>query len=106
MVAISIISSMKASARSFFVAIDSCLLVRATLGETLDLGLLDRMMAAYGIVLPYVGIVFGVEAGGRGSEAEQCAFSFGDIESQRRVVVGRLVLYDPCKASCQSLLNK
>jgi hypothetical protein len=88
MVAISIISSMEASARSFFVAIDSCLLVWATLGETLDLGLVDRMMAAYDIVLPYVGIAFGVDAGGRGSEAEQCASSFGDIESRRRFAAG------------------
>jgi hypothetical protein len=80
----------------------------------------DRMMASYDIVLPYVGIAFGVDAGGRGSKAKQCASSFGDVESRRRVaagplaldvdwfdtLVGRLVLYDPCKASCQSLLNK
>jgi hypothetical protein len=57
MVALSIISSMEGSARSFFVAIDSYLLVRATLGETIDLDHLDRMLAAYGVVLPYVGIV-------------------------------------------------
>jgi hypothetical protein len=88
MVAISIISSMEASARSFFVGIDSSLLVRATLGETLDPGLLDQMMAAYGNILPYVGIVFGVDAGGRGSEAEQCASSFGDVESRRHVAAG------------------
>jgi hypothetical protein len=38
MVAFSINTSMGASARSFFVAIEFCLLVWATLGETLDLG--------------------------------------------------------------------
>jgi hypothetical protein len=46
MVALSIISSIEASARSFFVAIDSCLLVQTTPGETIDLGHLDRMVVA------------------------------------------------------------
>jgi hypothetical protein len=86
MVALSIISSMEASTRSLFVSIDSCLLVRATPGETLDLGLLDRMMAAYSVVLPYVGIVFGVDAGGRGSEVERLASSLSATSSLDGVV--------------------
>jgi hypothetical protein len=45
------------------VAIDFCLLVWATLGETLDLGLLNRMMAAYGVILPLWASFFGVDVG-------------------------------------------
>jgi hypothetical protein len=63
MVAFNVISSLEASVWSFFVAIDSCLLVRATLGETLNLG------------LPLVGIIFAVDTGWRDHKAVRCSSS-------------------------------
>jgi hypothetical protein len=50
---------MKASAWSLLVAIDFCSLGQATPGETLDPGLPGRMLAALGVALPPVGVVFG-----------------------------------------------
>jgi hypothetical protein len=75
MVAFSVISSMEASVWSFLVAIYSCLLVRATLGETLNLGLPDWMTVAYGVALPLVGVVFGVDTSWRDHEAVRCSSS-------------------------------
>jgi hypothetical protein len=56
-----------------FVVIDSCLLVRATPGETLNQGLLDWMMVAFSVALPLVGVVFGVDTGWRIPEAVWCS---------------------------------
>jgi hypothetical protein len=61
---------MEASFRSFFVAVDSCLLVPTTLGETLDLCLPNWTMAACSVVLPHGSIVLGVDVGWRGSKVE------------------------------------
>jgi hypothetical protein len=73
MVAFTVISFLEASVWSFFVVIDSCLLVRATLGETLNLGLPDWMMVAFSVALPLVGVIFGVDTGWRVSEAVRCS---------------------------------
>jgi hypothetical protein len=62
---------MEESFRRFFVAVDSCLLVPTTLGETLDLGLPDWTMAVCGVLLPHGDIVLGVDVGWRGSKVEQ-----------------------------------
>jgi hypothetical protein len=58
MVASIVISSLEASVWSFFVVIDSCLLVWATSGETLNLGLPDWMTVAFDVALPLVGVIF------------------------------------------------
>jgi hypothetical protein len=58
LVALSIISSMEASSRSSFVAIDSCPVVQQTPRETLDLGLPSRTMATGSVVLSLVAIIF------------------------------------------------
>jgi hypothetical protein len=47
--------------------------VWTNLWGTVYLGLLDRMMVAYGVVLSHGGIVFGADAGWRGSEADRFA---------------------------------
>jgi hypothetical protein len=73
MVAFIVISSLEASVWSFFVVIDSSLLVRATPGKTLNLGLPDWITVAFGVALPLVGVVFGVDTGWRDSEALQCS---------------------------------
>jgi hypothetical protein len=52
-------SFVKASSRSLLVAINFCSLVLETSGETLDPGLPGRMMVVHGVVLPFVGVVFG-----------------------------------------------
>jgi hypothetical protein len=60
----------EASARISFVTIDSCLLVQASLGKTLDLGIPDRTMPVYGVSLTLVLVVFRVDNGWRVPEAE------------------------------------
>jgi hypothetical protein len=102
MVAFNVIFSLEASVWSFFVATDSCLLVRATPRETLNLGLPDWMTVAYGVALPLVGVVFGVDTGWRDSEAVRCSsttsttLGLGSV-AQRGLGVGR-VLMDSRKA--------
>jgi hypothetical protein len=73
MVAFTVISFLEASVWSFFVVTDSCLSVRATPGETLNLGLPDWMTVAFSVALPLVGVVFGVDTGWRVSEAVRCS---------------------------------
>jgi hypothetical protein len=51
------------------------------------------MMAAYGVVLPYVGIAFGLDVGGRSSEAERFA-SFLSATSSLNDVVQRSLNVD------------
>jgi hypothetical protein len=59
MMALCAIYFVEASARSLHVAIDFCSLVQMTSGENLDLGLQGQTMAARGIALPHVGVIFG-----------------------------------------------
>jgi hypothetical protein len=75
MVTFNIISSLdlEASVWSFFVVIDSCVPVWATPGETLNLGLPDWMTVAFGVALPLVGIIFGVDTSWRDSEVVRCS---------------------------------
>jgi hypothetical protein len=66
---------MEASARSSFVAIDSCLLVQTSPGKTLDLGILDQTMAVYGVSLTLMRVVFRDDNGWRVPEAELFVYS-------------------------------
>jgi hypothetical protein len=97
MVAFSVISSLELSVWSFFVVIDSCLLVRATPGETLNLGLPDWMTVAFSVALPLVGVIFGVDTGWRIPEAVRCSsttsttLGLGNV-AQRGLGVGRMLM--------------
>jgi hypothetical protein len=66
---------MEASARSSFVAIDSYLLVQASPGKTLDLGISDQTMVVYGVSLTLVCVVFRVDNEWRVPEAELFVYS-------------------------------
>jgi hypothetical protein len=69
--------------------IDFCFLVRATPGETLDPGLPGRMMAAHGIVLPLVGVVFGYWIWFKGScGGVVCISLVRDVDSWWRGAIG------------------
>jgi hypothetical protein len=106
MVAFSVIFSLEASVWSFFCGDRSCLLVRATPGETLNLGLPDWMTVAFSVALPLVGVVFGVGTGWRIPEAVRCSstssttLGLGSVV-QRGLGVGRMLM-DSCRAEALS----
>jgi hypothetical protein len=109
MVAFSVISSLEASVWSFFVVIDSYLLVRATPGETLNLGLPDWMTVAFSVALPLVGVVFGVDTGWRIPEAVRCSsttstsLGLGSV-AQRGLGVGRMLMDGLSRSLRRSML--